>query len=69
MDYIVTKIKSLAMDEQSRNLMTKKEMEQYVFKGEKAGQHAHAFISTDVDRKDEHFQGDYFFASSTEAVS
>jgi len=34
LDYIVTKIESLAMDEQSRNLMSKKEMEQYIFKGE-----------------------------------
>jgi len=69
LDFLVTKIESLAMDEQSRNLMTKKEMEQYMFKGEKGGNHAQAFISTDFDRVDEHFQGDCFFAGSTETGS
>ncbi|KAK1406185.1 hypothetical protein QVD17_41474 [Tagetes erecta] len=56
------------MDEQSRNLMSKKEMEQNVFKGEKSRQQAHAFVSTDVNTVDEHFQGDCFFASSTDLV-
>ncbi|KAK1431977.1 hypothetical protein QVD17_08816 [Tagetes erecta] len=67
LDFMVTKIESLAMDEQSGNLMTKKEMEQYVFKGEKPGQQA--FISADVNYVDEHFQRDCFFANAADFCS
>lgn len=69
LDYVVTKIESLAMDEQSRNLVTKKDIDQYVFKGEKSSNHAFVSKESEETQEDDHLKGDCFFVSSPESAT
>lgn len=69
LDYIITKIESLVMDEQSRNLMTKKDIEQDVFKREKSLNHAFVSKETKETQDDGHFKGECFFAGSIDSAS
>lgn len=72
LDYIISKIESLEMDEQARNLMHKTKMKPHLFKGDNPIPQVNVFVSTETkesnEDKDGHFQGNYFFTTSTKSA-